>query len=88
MKKKIGYEIEGLELDMIRMENGECVEHYIVEECIDARVDDDGITDYTYYFRDRRGLSDTFDLSQQEVYELLETGETIIDDEMKLVIID
>lgn len=85
---KIGYEIEGLELDMIRIENSECIEHYIVEECIDARVDEDGITDYTYYFKDNRGLSDKFDLSQQQVYELIENGETIIDDEMKLIIID
>ena len=88
MDKKIGYEIEGFELDMIRMENNECVEHYIVEECIDDNTDKDGITDYTFYFRDNRGLSDKFDLSQQQVYELIENGETVIDDEMKLVIID
>lgn len=86
MDKKIGYEIEGLEIDMIRMENNECVEHYIVEECIDDNTDKDGIIDYTFYFRDNRGLSDKFDLSQQQVYELIENGETVIDDEMKLVI--
>ena len=88
MNNKVGYEIEGFELDMIRMENDECVEHYVVDECIDDKTDKDNITAYIYNFTDSHGLSDKFELSQQQVYELLETGETQIDDEFILAVTD
>lgn len=81
-KSLIGYNLDYINGDK------KVVAHYHVTDIIDGYEDEDGIRDYEFRMTDETYTLWTIELSQQQVYEILESGSTMTDDEFTLVDID
>lgn len=90
LKDSIAYRLLGYELHL-KNSNGDVVVCFNVSSLMNGTSDvndDVDFRDYFFNFLDTDQYEDEYELSQQQVYELLETGETMIDDEMSLVVVD
>lgn len=90
LKDSIAYRLLGYELHL-KNSNGNVTERFNVSSLLNgtSEVEDDvDFRDYYFNFVDADQYEEEYELSQQQVYELLETGETMVDDEMLLVIAD
>ena len=90
LKDSIAYRLLGYELHL-KNSNGDVVECFNVSSLMNGTSDvndDVDFRDYYFNFIDADQYDEEYELSQQQVYELLENGETMIDDEMSLAVAD